>query len=713
MMLRSFRFLLLALVLAALAVAGFLTMTALNGLGSLAAQADRVYVAKDVTADILPPPMYLIEARLVASQALDGYLEPVDARREIERLAGEYRTRAGYWRKSPPYGLERDLLGAQHESAERLLGILAGDFLARLEAGDRGGARRALDAAQEIYGDHRSGVDTTVKSSTAFASQAAADFEAFRAETRRASLVALGAGIAVLVLLLWLIQRRVGAILGAEPEQLAADAQRLAEGNLGDAVAFRKAGSAAQALEIMRQKLSAMLEEGRRQTEAAQRSAREIEERAAREEAMARDNARIRSALDGAASCVVMTDTSARLVYANGAARALLQKHVLGLSQLAPGLDPQSPMGADLQPLVEATRRAGRITEFAVATGTMRARLDDVRDAQGNALGLVLELTDRTAEAAAEQEIGGLVGSAVQGDLTRRLAVEGKQGFLKDVSVRLNELMDAVDSIVHRVQGAAAEVERRAREVAAGSTDVRQRTEQQAAGLEETAAAVEQLTATVKGNATNAAEASRLATGASSDLERGRSSVQATVEAVGAISDSSRSIGEIISVIDEIAFQTNLLALNAAVEAARAGELGRGFAVVAAEVRTLATRSAEAAREIKSLVAQSSTRVQSGEALVQELGATFGETVAAVHRMASVAAEIADANREQASGVAQIERAVTDIDRTTQETAALMEEANAAAVALLEQADLLAGAVAHFRTRGEDGGSATPRRAAA
>ncbi len=209
-----------------------------------------------------------------------------------------------------------------------------------------------------------------------------------------------------------------------------------------------------------------------------------------------------------------------------------------------------------------------------------------------------------------------------------------------------------------------------------------------------------------------AAEASRLATGASNDLERGRSSVQATVEAVGAISESSRSIGEIIGVIDEIAFQTNLLALNAAVEAARAGELGRGFAVVAAEVRTLATRSAEAAREIKTLVAQSSTRVQSGETLVQELGHTFGETAAAVQRMASVAAEIADANREQASGVTQIERAVTDIDRTTQETAALMEEANAAAVALLEQADLLAGAVAHFRTRGDSDAPEAPRRAA-
>jgi methyl-accepting chemotaxis protein len=319
----------------------------------------------------------------------------------------------------------------------------------------------------------------------------------------------------------------------------------------------------------------------------------------------------------------------------------------------------------------------------------------------------VFEIVDRTAEAAAEREIETLVAGALEGDLTRRLALEGKRGFLATLVQRLNSLMDATDAIVSRVQVAAAEVGRRAREVAAGSTDVRQRTEQQAAGLEETAAAVEQLTATVRDNAEHAGEAAKLATTASDGLDRGRGAVRSTVDAVASISASSRSIGEIISVIDGLAFQTNLLALNAAVEAARAGELGRGFAVVAAEVRLLATRSAEAAREIKALIGESATRVAIGDEQVQQLGRTFDELVGAVQRMSAVSVEIADANREQASGVGQIERAITDIDRTTQETAALMEEASAAAQALLDQAAALTDAVARYRTR-QRGGAALP-----
>lgn len=698
----AFRTLLTALVAAALLVAGFLTWMAVSGLNQLAAQADKVYVAKDVTADILPPPLYLIEARLVASQALDGYLDAATARRDIERLAAEYAARVSHWTAAPPYGLERDLLGAQHAAGRRLLVLLTEQFVPALERGDRIAARTALDAAQQLYLEHRRGVDTTVRASLAFAEESAAQFESARRDTRQASLLALGAGAITMLILLWLLRRRAGAILGAEPEQLARDALRLADGNLDEPVAYRLPGSAAQALESMRERLRDMLAESRRQAEAATRTAGEIAARAAREEAMARDNARIRSALDGSAACLVLTDDTARLVYANPAARALLRRHATGLAQHARGLGGDDVIGADLGALAQRVRANPTGTELVIATGTLRLRGDDVRDVNGTQLGLVLELVDRTAEADAEREIERLVSGAIDGDLTRRLSLDGKQGFLSTMSQRLNALMDAVDSIVHRVQVAAAEVDRRAREVSAGSTDVRQRTEQQAAGLEETAAAVEQLTATVRTNAENAGEAAQLAGGASAGLDRGRGAVQSTVDAVGAISDSSRRIGEIIAVMDELAFQTNLLALNAAVEAARAGELGRGFAVVAAEVRTLATRSADAAREIKQLIGESTTRVNTGESLARQLGLTFDEIVSAVQRMSGVAAELAEANREQASGVGQIERAITDIDRTTQETAALMEEASAAAQALLDQAAALSRAVAHYRTQGVD-----------
>jgi methyl-accepting chemotaxis protein len=698
-MLPAFRTLLTALVVAALAVAGFLTWTAVSGLAQLAAQANKVYVAKDVTADILPPPMYLIEARLVASQAIDGYMDAQSARREIERLAAEYAARVQHWSAEPPYGLERELLGPQHAAGQKLLAVLREDFLPALEAADRSGARAALDAAQLLYREHRQGVNATVESSLSFATESADQFAAARTQTREASLIALGGGTVALLLLLWLLRRRVGAILGAEPEQIGRDAQRLAGGNLDEPVTYRAEGSAAQALETMRQRLAATLKDSRQQAEAATRTAQEIAERAAREEVMARDNARIRSALDGSASCMVLTDPAARVVYANPAARALLSRHAAGLAQHVHGLGGDNIAGADMTAIATRTRANPAGCELELATGTLRVRGDDVRDQRGAPLGLVFEIVDRSAEAAAEHEIEKLVAGALDGDLTQRIALQGKHGFLSTMSERLNALMDAVDSIVHRVQVAAAEVDRRAREVSTGSADVRQRTENQAAGLEETAAAVEQLTATVRGNAEHAGEAAKLAGGASAGLDRGRGAVQSTVQAVGAISESSRSIGEIIAVIDELAFQTNLLALNAAVEAARAGELGRGFAVVAAEVRVLATRSADAAREIKKLIGESAVRVQTGEGLVQQLGMTFDEIVAAVQRMAGVAVEIADANREQAAGIGQIERAITDIDRTTQETAALMEESSAASQALLEQAATLSRAVAHYRTQ--------------
>ena len=704
----SFRSMLLALVAAAMAVAGFLSWTALRGLGDLEASASQVYVAKDVTADILPPPLYLIEARLVASQALEGYLDAASAQRELARLKAEYDARAAHWSAEPPYGLERELLGPQHAAAQRLLSTLTGRFSAALARGDRAAARAALDEAQRIYAEHRAAVDATVRRSTAFAAESDAAFRAASSQTRRASLVALGSGVLALVLLSWLIRRRVGGILGAEPEALASQAARLADGQLVEPVPHRGADSAAGALERMRERLNGMLEEARRSAAAAEATAREIAARAAREEAMARDNARIRTALDRSTACMMMTDTSLAVVYANDAMRALLQRHAGELQRGIPGFDPASPVGLRLEQLEDAARRQGASlvrregsasAELRYGEATLRVAASDVRGADGTSLGVVVEWRDRSDEAAAERELEDVVAGAVDGDLTRRVSTEHKSGFFGAIAARLNGLMDAFETLVGSMQNAATEVDRRAREVASGSANVGQRTERQASSLEETAASMEQMTATVKQNAEQAARASELAAAALRESERGRSSVSATVEAVKRISESSRRIGEITTLIDELAFQTNLLALNAAVEAARAGEQGRGFAVVAGEVRTLATRSAAAAKEIRDLVTESRERVEAGEALVQEAGTALDSTMTVVQRMNGVASEIALANREQASGVTQIDQAVTEIDRTTQETAALMEQAGAAASSLMSQAQVLASSVQRYRAR--------------
>jgi methyl-accepting chemotaxis protein len=404
----------------------------------------------------------------------------------------------------------------------------------------------------------------------------------------------------------------------------------------------------------------------------------------------------------------MMTDTNHSVVYANDAMRALFRRHATELRAALPGIDVENPVGLALSRLEVAARRDGQpvdrrdgraAAELHWGAATLQMSLSEVRSADGAALGVVIEWRDRTDEAAAERQLESVVEAAVDGDLTRRVDAGGKSGFFGTIAARLNSLMDAFETLVGRMQRAAGEVDARAREVAQGSADVGRRTEQQASSLEETAASMEQMTATVKQNAEQAARASELAVGALNEAQRGRSSVTATIEAVQRISESSRRIGEITSLIDELAFQTNLLALNAAVEAARAGEQGRGFAVVAAEVRALATRSAAAAKEIRDLVAQSRERVEAGETLVQQAGSALDSTMDVVQRMTHVASEIALANREQASGVTQIDQAVTEIDRNTQETAALMEEAGAAATSLLSQAALLSRSVSRYRAR--------------
>ncbi|MBK9347446.1 MAG: MCP four helix bundle domain-containing protein [Burkholderiales bacterium] len=300
------------------------------------------------------------------------------------------------------------------------------------------------------------------------------------------------------------------------------------------------------------------------------------------------------------------------------------------------------------------------------------------------------------------QELGGepktaadIARAVAQGDFTRTVHV--KVGDTNSLMASLGTMQGNLAQVVATVRQGSESVATASAEIAQGNNDLSSRTEQQASALEETASSMEELSATVKQNADSARQANQLALSASSVAVQGGVVVNQVVDTMKGINEASRKIADIISVIDGIAFQTNILALNAAVEAARAGEQGRGFAVVASEVRSLAGRSAEAAKEIKTLIDTSVERVSHGSALVDQAGSTMTEVVDSIKRVTDIMGEISAASNEQSQGVAQVGEAVSQMDQTTQQNAALVEEMAAAASSLRGQAQDLVQSVAFFQ----------------
>ena len=317
--------------------------------------------------------------------------------------------------------------------------------------------------------------------------------------------------------------------------------------------------------------------------------------------------------------------------------------------------------------------------------------------------------------------LGGAAALLITRSITRQLG--GEPSYAADIASRIangdldvqidihmddrssllfamKSMRDKLADIVRNVRAGTDTIATAARQIAAGNLDLSSRTEQQASSLEETASSMEELTSTVRQNAENAGQANQLAGCASEVAQRGGDVVSQVVNTMALINESARKIVEIISVIDGIAFQTNILALNAAVEAARAGEQGRGFAVVATEVRSLAQRSAAAAKEIKALIGDSVDKVESGSKLVAQAGSTMDEVVASVRRVTDIMAEITAASQEQRVGIEQVNQAITQMDQVTQQNAALVEEAAAAADSLQEQAVALSEMVGVFRVSG-------------
>lgn len=474
-------------------------------------------------------------------------------------------------------------------------------------------------------------------------------------------------------------------------------------------------------------------------------------EKAAKDAVIARENQRIRQALDETSTNVLIVDAERKVIYLNKSILAMLRRAQSTLQQDLPYFDTEKLLGAPVDVFEKQTSQATSFlsrleqagtTDLLIAGIHLRVTATTIFTEHGERLGTVIEWLDRSLEVQAELEVEAVVQAAVRGDFHLRVQQQNKHGFMLKIAEGLNSLTDTCErsltdisrvlqaiadgdltqrvnatyqgtfeelkegcnqtanklsEMLLEIRDASSTINTAADEISRGNTDLSSRTEEQASSLEETASSMEELSGTVRQNAENAQQANKLAAEASQVAVTGGDLIRQVVDTMASINESARQIADIIGVIDGIAFQTNILALNAAVEAARAGEQGRGFAVVASEVRSLAQRSANAAKDIKGLISDSVTKIGNGNHLVGRSGQTMQDIVVAIKRVNDLMSDIAAASVEQATGLDEVSKSVSQMDNMTQQNAALVEEAAAAAESLLSQANQLTSQVSKFK----------------
>jgi methyl-accepting chemotaxis protein len=547
------------------------------------------------------------------------------------------------------------------------------------------------------------------------------------AKTIAISLISIGIALAIVLGLL--LVRGIGRSLRTAINA----ADQIARGDFSGKINISGKDETSRLLEsikVMQAKLAAQIENDRKQSA---------------------EISRIKLALDNATTPVMIADNDGIVIYVNKSVIAMLRNAESEIRKQLPNFATDKVLGGNIDLFHKNPQHQRQmlaaLKETHKATITVGERIfnltaNPVFNNQGERLGTAVEWFDATQEIFIQKEVGKLVDAATVGDFSNRLDTVHLSGYMLSQAEGINkqseitekwlrdvlhvstalaegnltqkveneyhglfgQTKDGVNATVENLLRLVTEVKQAAdsigtasKEIASGNIDLSQRTEDQAASLEETAASMEELTSTVKQNALNANQANQLAQSASTVAQKGGEVVQEVVSTMKSINDSSHKIVEIISVIDGIAFQTNILALNAAVEAARAGEQGRGFAVVATEVRNLAQRSAAAAKEIKTLIGDSVGKVDVGTKLVDNAGKTMEEVLVAIKRVADIMNEISAASEEQSNGIEQIHKAITRMDEVTQQNAALVEEAAAAAESLEEEARSLTQSVSVFK----------------
>ncbi len=474
----------------------------------------------------------------------------------------------------------------------------------------------------------------------------------------------------------------------------------------------------------------------------------QLREQMAQDKQIAQAAIRINQALDNVSTSVLIANNDYQIIYANPAAHQLLAD----IRTQLPGFQANQFLNTTIDNFHPSPNQFRQVlrelktvhtTIITMGELTLQLTVNPVKDEQGQRLGWVFEFKDKSLEVATEREIDSVIATAARGDYSKRVDLTEKSGFFHKIGESINQVLDHKESIlgdIRRVMGAlsngdltqtinqdyqgllkliqedvnatvnkfitviatimetASAVSQATEELAEGNHNLSQRTEQQAASLQQTAASMEQMTGTVQQTTDHARRSTHLAMRALNCAQAGGTVVNQAVSAMTEINQSSKQVGDIIGLINDIAFQTNLLALNAAVEAARAGEQGRGFAVVAAEVRNLAQRSAGAAKEIKILIENSVNRVAQGTQLVNQSGLRLAEIITAVKEVSDIIVGIAAASQEQLLGIQQVNKAISQMDEMTQQNAAMVEEAAVASACLKEQAQHLQEGMSFFKT---------------
>jgi len=460
---------------------------------------------------------------------------------------------------------------------------------------------------------------------------------------------------------------------------------------------------------------------------------------------------RVESALKSASSNIMVADRFRSIIFMNDAIQQMFAKIEPELKASLPEFDRKNLMRKSIDIFHQHPEHQAQLLDNLTSTHEARIKIgsvtidliiDPIFDDDGARIGTVAEWKDMTAQLAIEENIQKIINAAAKGTLSNRIETETLTGFEEQISISINQLMNnfleissklnnvlsklaegdltarlegdyqdelfamqiatnnALDNLsitLAQVESGAKGIDNMSQEVSAASEDLSQRTQEQAASLEETSATMEELTATLEYSSTNAAQANSLAHGTTDNAGHGIEVMNKTLEAMSGITELSKKIGEITSVIDSIAFQTNLLALNAAVEAARAGEHGRGFAVVAGEVRNLAGKSAEAAKDISSLINSAIEQIGSGTKLVEDTSTVFEEMVNSIKEVETLVAQVATTTDEQTKGIKQVNIAIRQLDEVTQQNAALVEELSATAGNMSDESNNQANFIGRFK----------------